>query len=304
MIADVQQESQASHIPDKILPLCTEGRLNNSWWRLYQGDCREILPHIEQESVHCVVTSPPYFWQRDYEVDGQIGLESSIDGYVNNIRAAFRGIRHVLRKDGTVFLNLGDTYYSAKGQPHGPDAKNRARRFGLRAVDASGLGLPRKSMIGIPWRVALALAQDGWTLRSSIVWVRQSSIPEPTAQDRPWRKYEFIFLFSREPRYYFNRAALAGEEDVWFIEPERNSQSRGTHFAPYPRALAERCIAAGCPTDGTVLDPFVGGGTTMSVALEMGRSTIGIELNPTFCEHIRGHLHESGVFGFDLTGIY
>ena len=144
----------------------------------------------------------------------------------------------------------------------------------------------------MPWRVALALIEDGWVLRSSIIWVRKSAIPEPSARDRAWRKYEFIFLFSKKPRYYFNREGLAREEDVWFIEPERKSRSRGTHYAPYPRALVERCINAGCPEGGVVLDPFVGGGTTMSVALEMGRSAVGIELNPTYCEFIGEQLHQ------------
>jgi DNA modification methylase len=258
-------------------------------WKLLAGDSLSVLPYLPKNSVDCVVTSPPYYWQRDYEVDGQIGMEASIDGYVDNMRKVFSGVKHVLKDEGTVFLNIGDTYYSAKGLPHGGDSKHRARGFSrnaLRAVDGPGLGLPRKSLIGIPWRVALALAQDGWTLRSSIIWVRRTSLPEPTAHDRPWRKYEFVFLFSKGPRYYFNRDGLKGEEDVWEIEPDRTSMSRGTHFAPYPRALVSRCLECGCPEGGVVLDPFMGGGTTMSVALEMGRPVVGVELNPKFCETI------------------
>lgn len=271
----------------------TQGSVGSQTWKLYEGDSRLILPTLEPESVDCVITSPPYYWQRDYEVDGQIGLEPAIDGYVENMRTVFRGLGHVLKKDGTVFLNLGDTYYSAKGLPHGDDAKHRARRFGLRAVDGPGLGLPRKSLIGIPWRVALALQKDGWTLRSSIIWHRLTSAPEPTAKDRPWRTYEFVFLFTRSPRYYFNRDGLGADEDVWVIEPERNSVARGTHFAPYPRELVRRCIDIGCREEGVVLDPFVGGGTTMTVGLETNRSVVGIDLSPTFCAHIRKTL--SGV---------
>lgn len=253
-------------------------------WRLLQGDCRQAVQDLEPGSINSVVTSPPYYWQRDYEVNGQFGLESTIDGFVDNLVEAFAAIKPALAADGTVFLNLGDTYYSAKGRPHGQDNKHRSRRLpGLRAVDGPGLGLPRKSLIGIPWRVALAMQADGWTLRSSIIWVRNSAVPEPTSKDRPWRKYEHIFLFSKSPRYYFNREGLAGEEDVWFIEPDRKSLARGTHYAPYPRALVERCLEAGCPEGGTVLDPFVGGGTTMYVAEEMGRSSVGVELNPAFC---------------------
>lgn len=264
---------------------------NGASWQVLLGDCRDVAASIRPESVDCVVTSPPYFWQRDYQVEGQFGLEPTIEGFVENLREAFAAIRPALKESGTVFLNLGDTYYSAKGRPHGQDAKHRSRRLpDLRAVDGPGLGLPRKSLIGIPWRVALALQSDGWTLRSDIIWVRKSAIPEPTSKDRPWRKYEHVFLFAKSPRYHFDREGLSGEEDVWFIEPDRNSLARGTHYAPFPRALVERCIAAGCPPGGVVLDPFVGGGTTMDVAMAMGRSSIGIELNPSFCALIADHL--------------
>jgi DNA modification methylase len=262
----------------------SEGRVGRTSWKVLQGDCREVVKEIKPASVNCVVTSPPYYWQRDYQVAGQFGLEPSIEGFVDNLREAFAALRPALKPDATVFLNLGDTYYSAKGRPHGKDDKHRSRRLpGLRAVDGPGLGLPRKSLIGIPWRVALALQQDDWTLRSAVIWVRKSAIPEPTSKDRPWRKYEHVFIFSTGPKYYFDRSGLEGEEDVWFIEPDRRSLARGTHYAPYPRKLVERCISAGCPPGGVVLDPFLGGGTTMYVANEMGRSSIGVELNPQFC---------------------
>src|SRR5207253_2456628 len=115
--------------------------------------------------------------------------------------------------DGTIFLNLGDTYYSGKGRPHGTDAKHRSRRMTkLRAVDGPGLGLPKKSLIGIPWRVALALQADGWTLRSAIIWARQSAVPEPTAKDRPWRSYEHVFLLTKSRFYYFDRDGLGEDE--------------------------------------------------------------------------------------------
>jgi DNA modification methylase len=266
-------------------------------WELFQGDAREILRQLPTGSVNTTVTSPAYYWQRDYEVDGQFGLEPTIDGYVENLRETFAELKRVLTEDGTVWLNLGDTYYNAKGRPHGQDDKHRKRRMtSLRAVDGPGLGLPRKSLIGIPWRVALALQQDGWILRSAIVWVRHTAVPEPTGKDRPWRKYELIFLLSKSVRYYFDRAGLAGEEDVWFIEPERRTRARGTHYAPYPRRLVERCLDAGCPPGGVVLDPFVGGGTTMYVAQDMERSSIGIDLNPVFCDLIAKEMEQT-----DLT---
>lgn len=192
------------------------------WWELLQGDCRLALRELSAGSVHCVVTSPPYFWQRDYGVAGQIGHEATIDGYVDAIVDCFHEVWRVLADDGVVFLNLGDTYYSAKGKPHGTDKKHRGRQLSrttLRAVDGSGLGLPRKSLIGIPWRVALAMQKESWTLRSDIVWKRPGALPEPTAHDRPWSTHEHVFIFSKKPRYWFNRSALGGEEDIWLISP-------------------------------------------------------------------------------------
>jgi DNA modification methylase len=241
--------------------------------------------------VNCVITSPPYYSQRDYGVAGQIGHEATIDGYVQKIVDCFSEVRRVLRDDGVVFLNLGDTYYSAKGKPHGQDEKSRGRlwsREKLRAVDGPGLGLPRKSLIGIPWRVALAMQKDGWTLRSDVLWRRPGTLPEPTAHDRPWLTHEHVFIFVKKPRYWFNRAALAGEEDIWHITPRPDMP--GAHFAPFPSALVEKCIGCGCPDDGTVLDPFVGSGTTMLVALRMRRHALGIELNPQYCKSILDRL--------------
>lgn len=277
-----------------LMPYASGKGDNGATWELYQGDAREVLRRLPAGSVNTTVTSPAYYWQRDYEVEGQFGLEATIDGYVENLRETFAELKRVLTDDGTLWLNLGDTYYNAKGRPHGKDEKHRKRRMtSLRAVDGPGLGLPRKSLIGIPWRVALALQQDGWILRSPIVWKRKTAIPEPTSKDRPWRKYEFIFLFSKSVRYYFKRAGLEGEEDVWHIEPERHTRARGTHYAPYPRQLVERCLNAGCPPGGAVLDPFVGGGTTMYVAQQMERSSIGIDLNRDFCKLIAKEMEQT-----------
>jgi DNA modification methylase len=256
-------------------------------WLVLQGDVRDGLAALASESVDCVVTSPPYFWQRDYGIDGQLGHESTIAEFVTRLRSSFAELRRVLKQDGTFFLNLGDTYYSAKGKPHGKDDKHHGRmmaRKKLRAVDGPGLGLPRKSLIGIPWRVALAMQDDGWTLRSDIVWRRPGSLPEPTAHDRPWTTHEHIFLFSKSPRYFFDRAGLEGEEDIWHIVARPDNP--GSHFAPFPSALAERCVRCGCRPGGVVLDPFAGSGTTMHVARSLGLAAIGIELSPTYCDFI------------------
>jgi len=240
--------------------------------------------------VHCIVTSPPYYWQRDYNVDGQIGLEPTIDGYVEAIAATMDEARRVLRKDGLLFLNLGDTYYSKKGKPKGGDKKNWARRFGLRAVDTSGLGVPRKTAIGIPWRVALAMIARGWTLRSPIVWRRQHVQPEPTARDRPWRSYDTVFMFSKRPTYYFNRRALPrGEEDVWTIHHQSKTTDKSLS-AYFPASFVTRCIEVGCPPGGRVLDPFAGSGTVLVAALKASRPAIGIDLNERSCEYMVAEL--------------
>ena len=254
-------------------------------WRVIRGDCRHVLRGFRDNRFACVVTSPPYYWQRDYDVANQIGLEPTIDGYVNAIATSMDEVRRVLHRQGLLFLNLADTYYSAKGQPKGSDKKNRARRFGLRAVDAAGLGVARKTLIGIPWRVALALITKGWVLRCPIVWRREAPMPEPTAKDRPWRTYEMVFMFSKSQRYSFNRSALSDEEDIWTIsaKPKPNN---GLHSASFPEELVHKCLDVGCAPKGEVLDPFAGTGTTLKAAVESGRPAVGVDLKPEFCEYM------------------
>lgn len=252
-------------------------------WEIHKGSSLSVLSTIKAGRFGCVVTSPPYYWQRDYEVDGQIGLERTIQEYVTNLTAIMSEVKRVLSADGLLFLNLGDTYYSAKGKPVGDDKKNSARRFGLRAVDGPGLGVPRKTTIGIPWRVALRMIEEGWTLRSPIIWHRKGTLPEPTARDRPWRTYEMLFMFSKSPRYYFDRAKLQGEEDVWTIT--ERSRKTGIHFATFPDALVERCLNVGCHPGGEVLDPFCGIGTVPRVSVLSGRNCVGIDLNGKYCQH-------------------
>lgn len=158
-------------------------------WGVCHGQSKEVLSRLPDESVNCIVTSPPYYWLRDYGVDGQIGLEDSVEGYVSSLCSVMNEARRVLRKDGVLFLNIGDTYYSGKGASHGKDKKSNKRRFGLREVDKSGglgIGLQRKSIIGIPWRVAIELSTSGWVLRSPIIWHRECRLPEHV-RDRPSR---------------------------------------------------------------------------------------------------------------------
>jgi DNA modification methylase len=242
---------------------------------------------LPADRFSCVVTSPPYYWQRDYEVPGQIGQEPSIDGYVRAVCDTMDAVRRVLSRRGVLFLNLGDTYYSAKGKPQGRDPKHNGRRLKvLRAVDTSGLGVPQKTLIGIPWRAALEMIARGWILRAPIIWRREHAIPEPNALDRPWRTYEFMFMFTKSRKYDFAREPLKSSrvEDVWTIE-SRPKAGR-THPAVFPAELVSRCLQLGNPRRGPVLDPFAGSGTVLRVALELGMSAVGIDLNPRFCRAI------------------
>lgn len=268
--------------------------LGGQQWSIYQGDAIANLSKLPDESIHCVVTSPPYFWLRDYGVEGQIGLEESVDDYVQSICAVMDQIMRVLRSDSLLFLNLGDTYYSGKGKSHGNDRKSNKRRFGLRAVDKSGglgIGIQRKSIIGIPWRVAIEMTTRGWVLRSPIIWHRERCLPESVA-DRASRSYENLFMFAKNRRYYFNKQPLIEqkvEEDMWTIAA-RPKAATGLDTAPYPDELVQRCLQIGCLPGGVVLDPFLGSGTTARVALAMGYHAIGIDLNREFCVYSANNL--------------
>jgi DNA modification methylase len=251
------------------------------------------LKLISDESIDCVITSPPYFWLRDYQVDGQIGREENPDDYVQAITEVMSEILRVLKPEGTLFLNLGDTYYSGKGESQGIDRKNSKRRFGLRAVDKSGglgVGLQRKSIIGIPWRVAIEMCKNDWVLRSPIIWHRKAALKEPV-RDRPARSYEYIFFFVKSRFYYFDKSRLPdGEpENLWSI-PVRTKLNGAKDTAPFPDELVERCLDVGCRPGGTVLDPFSGSGTTMRVAQKHGHPAVGVELSQDFCEYIRRDL--------------
>lgn len=280
---NVSNEGNISNI------LTWSGTLNNKEWTLLCGDATLALKQIEKECVNCIITSPPYYSLRDYGVEGQIGLENTVSEYVSSLCNVLDEAYRVLRKDGVLFLNLGDTYYSGKGASHGTDSKSHKRRFGLRPVDKSGglgINIERKSIIGIPWRVAIEMTARKWVLRAPIIWHRDKALPE-FVKDRPARSYEYIFMFVKDRKYYFNKQPLIDQkidEDVWTIVPRPSGAEIET--APYPDELVERCIDIGCPANGIVLDPFVGSGTTMNVALRKNCSAIGIDINRSFCDYI------------------
>jgi site-specific DNA-methyltransferase (adenine-specific) len=297
-------------------------------YRIIEGDCIEGMRRLEGQSVNCVVTSPPYWGLRDYGHDGQIGLEATPEEYVARMVEVFREVRRVLRDDGTLWLNLGDSYAAQRGGTHQPAETlaggkggkadggarvNRDRHDGYNPTrNASAIGLKHKDLIGIPWRVAFALQADGWYLRQDIIWHKPNPMPE-SVTDRCTKAHEYIFLLSKSPRYYFDQEAVkeasagpgkpAGRKNdamrndsdrtgivrgdgetrnrrsVWSVATQPYS---GAHFATFPPDLIRPCILAGCPKDGTVLDPFGGSGTTALVALEEGRKAVLCELNTDY----------------------
>ena len=251
-------------------------------------DSSEALEKLPPNVFNVVVTSPPYYWGRDYGIDGQIGHEESVEAYIKSLIAVFEKVRRVLHPQGVFYLNIGDSYYSGNGQPHGSDPRSSSRNFirnKMRPLDMSGWSIPKKSLIGIPWRLAFALQECGWTLRSDIIWNRVNAFAEPTARDRPHRQYEHLFLLSKSRFYAYDRSSLDGEENIWNI-PIGRDRANG-HHAQFPDDLVSKCLTTGSPIGGWVLDPFVGSGTTIEVAAKLGRNSVGIDLHPDYTSRIR-----------------
>jgi DNA modification methylase len=339
---------------------------------IHIGDCRTILRTLPERSVQCCVTSPPYFGLRDYGMAEQIGAEPTPDAFVAELVAVFREVRRVLADDGTLWLNLGDSYAANRGSgARGIGAKqatNEGANLGKLSVPA---GFKEKDLMGIPWRVAFALQADGWYLRQEIIWHKPNPMPE-SVTDRCTKSHEHIFLLTKSARYYFDNEAIkeplaessiarlsqdvdaqegsdrvpgktngkmkavrfggnkygddASEQsrtksgNEWKPRPSgtqhkqaamrqnagpssglgsndpfesRNKRTVWTvptmpfkeaHFATYPPALIEPCILAGSRAGDTVLDPFMGAGTTAVVCESLGRRWIGCELNPAYAE--------------------
>lgn len=261
--------------------------------KLINGDVRQVLSELEPESVQCVVTSPPYWGMRNYGTDGQLGLEETPEMFVENMVSVFQEIKRVLRKDGTVWMNLGDTYGKQVGKgfnTHEEDGTgNRVTEMQERHGDIKvKTGLPDKSLVGIPWRVALALQADGWVLRSDIIWHKPNPMPE-SVKDRPTKSHEYIFLLTKSKKYYYDNEAIKeiskidfrskNKRTVWSIPTQAYPEA---HFATFPEEIPEICIKAGTKLGDLVLDPFVGSGTTCAIASKLGRKSVGIELNKEY----------------------
>ncbi|CQI96069.1 DNA-methyltransferase [Yersinia rohdei] len=285
-------------------------------YQIFIGDCLDSMRKMADQSVHSCVTSPPYYGLRDYGVEGQIGLEDSPEAFIQKLVVVFREVRRVLRDDGTLWINMGDSW--GKG----------------------------KQLNGMPWRFAFALQNDGWILRQDIIWHKSNPMPE-SVRDRCTKAHEYIFLLSKSKSYYFDHEAIrepsvycgknngvgfghgmdkadrgrgrVSARDNFKREDSKRAmaipgQSVGTHradrkdtvsdgmrakrnvwtvatrgykeahFATFPPALIEPCILAGCPAGGVIMDPFGGSGTTAGVAIGNGRKAILCELNPAYAD--------------------
>ena len=254
------------------------------------GDCYEVLRATTSNIFQTCVTSPPYWSLRDYQIEQQIGLEDSVEDYISRLVGVFDEVRRVLRDDGTLWLNIGDSYTSGGRTWRAPDKKNPIRAMDRRPATPDGL--KPKDLIGVPWRLAMALQQAGWYLRADIIWNKPNCQPE-SVKDRPTRSHEYLFLFSKEEKYYYNSDGVRGPNDrnvrtVWDINTLPYSDA---HFATFPPALVEPCISLGSRENDLVLDPFIGSGTLGQVALQMKRRFLGIELNPEYVEIAKRRLN-------------
>ncbi len=245
------------------------------------GDTEQVLGQFPGGVFQTCVTSPPYWSLRDYNIPGQIGLEPSVHGYIDHLARVFDQVRRVLRDDGTLWLNIGDSYTSGGRTWRATDKKNPIRAMSTRPPTPEGL--KPKDLIGVPWMLAFALQKQGWYLRADLIWNKPNCQPE-SVKDRPTRSHEYLFLFSKSEHYKYDSAAVRGPNGrnlrtVWDIHTKPYSEA---HFATYPQGLVEPCIDLATSPNDLVLDPFIGSGTTGAVALEKERRFVGIELNPSY----------------------
>ena len=285
------------------------------------GDCRETLKNVTNLSVQTCITSPPYYGLRDYGgEESQIGQENTPEEYIQNLVSVFRSVRDTLKDDGTLWLNIGDSYYNYRpGKGQGlvkqtvsktkQDLPDKCARRGNK-LD----GLKEKDLIGIPWMLAFALRQDGWYLRQDIIWNKPNPMPE-SVKDRCTKSHEYIFLLSKNKKYYYDNEAIKepakdwgtrdrtkgkyhnsgsvlsphsgltksykrkNKRSVWSIT---NKPYKGSHFAVFPPDLVEICIKAGSKKNDIILDPFMGSGTTAMVSKSLGRYYLGCELHEDY----------------------
>jgi site-specific DNA-methyltransferase (adenine-specific) len=252
---------------------------------ILEGDSLDLLRLMPSNSIQCAITSPPYWGLRDYGINGQIGLETSLPQFINHLVAIFNEVKRVLRDDGILWLNIGDGYTSGNRGYRASDKKNPARAMSLRPDTPEGM--KPKDLQGIPWRLAFALQDDGWYLRSDIIWNKPNAMPE-SVKDRPTKAHEYIFMLTKSEQYYYDYEAskeigLNGHSrnrrSVWNI----NTQSfQEAHFATFPPKLVEPCVLIGSKPGDFILDPFFGSGTVGVICREHKRHYVGLELNPEY----------------------
>ena len=284
------------------------------------GDCRTTMRRWKEQGIKAqtCVTSPPYYGLRDYGHDGQIGLEETPEDYIKAMVEVFRCVWDVLEDDGTLWLNIGDSYCGTGSKGEWVDPKNPEGRSGQAVSKTQKLvGYKSKDLIGIPWMLAFALRADGWYLRQDIIWHKPNPMPE-SVTDRCTKAHEYIFLMSKSQKYYYDHEEIkeqstsksegirfggnkygddddqkyatksgnvskeydkANKRSVWTVSTKPYA---GAHFAVFPSDLIEPCILAGAPVGGIVLDPFMGSGTTAQVAQNLGRKYLGCELNTDY----------------------
>ncbi|HEU4706670.1 MAG TPA: site-specific DNA-methyltransferase [Solirubrobacterales bacterium] len=245
------------------------------------GDALDLLQGIPAGTFQTTITSPPYWSLRDYGIDGQIGAEFSVEEYVEKLVALFEEVRRVTRDDGTLWLNIGDSYTSGGRTWRAPDKKNPIRAMDVRPPTPDGL--KPKDLIGVPWRLAFALQEAGWYLRSDVIWHKPNCQPE-SVKDRPTRAHEYLFLLSKGVRYKYDHAAVRGPNNrnlrtVWDVHTQ---PYHGAHFATFPLDLIEPSISLSSSEGDLVLDPFFGSGTTGVASWKTQRRFVGIELNPEY----------------------
>ena len=298
------------------------------------GNSLEKIDEIEEKSVQAIVTSPPYWGLRDYKADGQLGEELVPEDFVKNLTFLFNKSKRVLRDDGTLWLNIGDTYFGAKGGhwEGGNSITNDATGSNYRMqrkAPPKHHRLKIKDLTGIPWMLAFSLQKDGWYLRQDIIWHKPNPMPE-AVKDRCVKSHEYIFLLSLKPKYYFDYEAI--QEKAIYVGDNRASrgdnrrdvplaasmaadsqptgefrnkrsvwsintaQSGEAHFAVFPEKIPELCIKAGTKEGDVVLDPFMGSGTTANVAKRLGRKWIGIEINEEYARFINTKTAQEELF--------
>jgi site-specific DNA-methyltransferase (cytosine-N4-specific) len=253
---------------------------------IFNGDTRQIVKDLPDSFYSSIVTSPPYWGKRDYGFTEQLGAEPELNDYIQHLVEIFRVLRAKLKDNGTFWLNIGDSYTSGNRTWRDADKKNPARGMSYRLPTPKGL--KPKDLIGVPWRLAIALQQDGWYLRSDIIWYKPNCQPE-SVKDRPTQSHEYIFLFSKSEDYYYDfesikepatvKGQLRNKRSVWQVNTEAFPEA---HFATFPEELIKPIILASTTEGQYVLDPFFGAGTVGVVCKKLNRHYHGIELNQEY----------------------